>query len=282
MADSAYQIQFRQEFIAGFEQRQSIVRDTVTTEAVTKGYQATFLVADSGSAEAVTRGKNGLIPGRADNLSQPVATLEEWHDKPQRTNYNLFASQGDGRRIMQMTAMSTLNRKIDDQIITELNTGTNNTGSAAAASMTMVAKAKTKLGNNEVPFDGGISALITPAFEAYLTSAVPQFGSADYVSKKPVDSGEMSWADETKMYLWQGVKWIVHPRLPGAGTSAEKCFMFHRNAIGHAFNTGELSTYAGYNEEHDYSFVRCTGYMGAKLLQNSGVIVMNHDGSAFA
>lgn len=282
MSDSAYQIQFRQEFIRGFEQRQSFLRNCVTTESVVKGYQATFLVADSGSAEAVTRGKNGLIPGRSDNLSQPVATLVEWHDKPQRTNYNLFASQGDGRRIMQETAMSTLNRKIDDQIIDELNTATNNTGAAAAASMTMVAKAKTKLGNNQVPFDGGITALISPAFEAYLTSAVPQFASADYVSKKPVESGEMSWNDEAKMYLWQGVKWIVHPRLPGAGTNAEKCFMFHRNAMGHAFASSMLDTKAGYNDEHDYSYVRCTGYMGGKLLQNSGVIVMNHDGSAFA
>ena len=34
MADTAFQTQYRQEFIAGFEQRQSLLRDTVTTEAV--------------------------------------------------------------------------------------------------------------------------------------------------------------------------------------------------------------------------------------------------------
>jgi hypothetical protein len=34
MSDTAFQIQYRQEFIAAFEQKQSLLRDTVTTEAV--------------------------------------------------------------------------------------------------------------------------------------------------------------------------------------------------------------------------------------------------------
>jgi len=135
MSDHAYQIQYRAEFIAGFEQKQSLVRNTVTTEAVIKGNQATFLVADSGAATAVTRGLNGLIPARADNLNQYVATLTEWHDLARRTSFNLFASQGDGRRIMQDTTMSVINRQIDSDIITELNTATQDTGTAATASL---------------------------------------------------------------------------------------------------------------------------------------------------
>jgi hypothetical protein len=62
MADTAYQTQYRQEFVAGFEQHVSLLRETVTTEAQIQGNQCIFLVADSGSATAVTRGVNGLIP----------------------------------------------------------------------------------------------------------------------------------------------------------------------------------------------------------------------------
>lgn len=58
----------------------TVTRDTVTTEAVIKGNTAVFLVADSGGATAVTRGVNGLIPARADNLTQNSCTLVEWHD----------------------------------------------------------------------------------------------------------------------------------------------------------------------------------------------------------
>jgi hypothetical protein len=97
MAETAFQIQYRQEFIHGFEQLVSLIRGYTTTESVIKGNQATFLVADSGGAEAKTRGVNGLIPARGDNLNQPVATLVEWHDLVRKTDFNIFASQGKTR-----------------------------------------------------------------------------------------------------------------------------------------------------------------------------------------
>lgn len=281
MADSAFQTQFRQEFIAGFEQRQSLLRDSVTTEVIVKGQQVTFLIADSGGAEAVTRGLNGRIPGRPDNLTQVTGTLQEWHDKPERTGFNLFASQGDGRRIMQETAMGVINRKIDDTIIDQLNTATNNTGSAAIGSLALSIKALTKLQNNDVPMDGRITALITPAYLGYLLQT-KEFANADYITKRPIDTGEAGWKDSPGFYSWMGVKWIVHPNLPGKGTNAEKCFMYHRSAIGHAAPSELIQTYADYNKEDDYSYARCTAYMCGKLLQNSGVIVINHDGSALA
>lgn len=279
MSDTAFQIQYRQEFIAGFEQNQSLLRDSVTTEAVVKGNQATFLVADSGGAEAVTRGVNGLIPARADNLSQPVATLVEWHDLVRKTSFNIFASQGNQRSLMQRTTMGVINRKIDSDIITELSTGTVNTGSAVTASLALVLKSKTILQNADVPWDNNISALITPAFEAYLLQ-IAAFASADYVDLKPMDGGN-GWTDKPKARSWLDINWIVHPNLPGKGTNAEKCFMYHKSAIGHAANSDGMNTAVGYNDEQDYSFARCSMFMGSQILQNSGVVVMNHDGSAY-
>jgi len=279
MADTAFQTQFRQEFIRGFEQRQSLLRDCVTTEVMVKGQQATFLVADSGGATAVTRGTNGRIPGRPDNLTQKTITLKEWHDVPERTGFNLFASQGDGRRIMQETAMAVINRKIDDDVIDQLETATNDTGTAQTANLNLVLKAKTILGNNKVPWDGMITAVVTPAFMAYL-HMVKEFANAEYVNKKPLDSGEAAWQDQRGYYTWLGVKWIEHPELPGVGTNAEKCFMFHRSAVGHAAPSELIQTYADYDKRDDYSYCRCTAYIGGVLLQNSGVVVMNHDGSA--
>lgn len=279
MSDTAFQTQFRQEFIRGFEQRQSLLRESVTTEVEVKGNVCTFLVADSGGATAVTRGVNGLIPGRPDNLTQQSATLTEWHDKPQRTNFNLFASQGDGRRIMQETSMAVMNRKIDDLILTELNTATTGTGTARYANLRLVLLAKTILGNNKVPADGQITAVVSPAFIAYLHE-VKEFGNAQYVSQKPLENGNVFWNDMPGYWQWLGIKWIESPQVPGVGTSAEKCFMYHKSAIGHAAPSQLIETFADYNKEEDYSYCRTSSYMAAKLLQNSGVVVMNHDGSA--
>jgi hypothetical protein len=280
MADTAFQKQYRQEVIAGFEVNQSLLRDSVTTEAVIKGNEAVFLVGDSGGATAVTRGVNGLIPSRPDNLTQNTATLVEWHDKPIKTGFNIFASQGDQRSLMQRTSQGVINRKIDQDIITELSTATVTTGAAATMALPLVMTGKTKLQNAKVPLDGKICALITPAAEAYLEQ-ITAFSSSDYVEVKPFATGG-GWSDKMKVRSWLGIKWIVHPELPGAGTNSETCFMYHQTAIGHAANTGGMMTAVGYDEEDDYSFCRMSVYMGSALLQNSGVVKMIHDGSAYA
>lgn len=281
MSVDAAQIQYRQEFIAAFEQRQSLLRDSVTTEAVIKGNQATFLVAGSGSDTAVTRGANGLIPAKADTESQTTATLSEWHDLRRKTNFNIFASQGNQRAIMQMNTMAVINRKIDSQILTELATGTVTTGAAVKASLALIMKAKTKLGNAGVPWDSNLWAVISPAFEAYLAQT-KEFASREYVNRLPTEGADLAWRDKPLVYYWMGVNWIVHPNVSGVGTASESCFMYHKSAIGHAVDTAGIESEIGYNGEQAYSFARCTAHIGPKLLQNTGIVEMVHDGSEYA
>jgi hypothetical protein len=284
VADTAYQVQYRQEYIAGFEQKQSLLRETVTTEAVIKGNQAVFLVADSGSAAAQTRGVAGLIPARADDLDQNTCTLSEWHDLPRKTSFNIFASQGNQRQIMQDTSIGVLNRKIDSQITTELNTGTVTIGSSTTLpSVSVFQNGRVKLANASVPWDSNITLLCQPSFIAYLEQA-PEFASADYVDVKPLSGGgdNASWRDKPMAYRWRNALIVEHPNLPGKGTSSEKNFLYHKSAIGHAANTGGMDVKAGYDEEQDYSWARASMFMGAKVLQNAGIVVITADGSAYA
>ena len=83
-------------------------------------------------------------------------------------------------------------------------------------------------------------------------------------------------------YRWRNCLIVEHPNLPGKGTSSEKTFLFHKSAIGHAIDTSGLQSPVGYDQEQDYSWARASAYMGAKLLQNTGVVVVTHDGSAYA
>jgi len=282
VSDTAFQTQYRQEFIQGFEQRQSLLRDTVTTEAQIKGNKAVFLVADSGGAEAQSRGTNGLIQARSDNLTQNTATLSEWHDLVRKTNFNVFASQGDQRAIMQETTMGVINRKIDSQIITTLNTGTVTIGSSTTIpSVSLFQHGRTKLGNAEVPWDSNITLLCTAAFLSYLELA-PEFSGADYVNMRPMAGEDANWRDKPMAYRWRNALIVEHPNLPGVGTSSEKSFLYHKSAIGHAANTKGMDNVVGYNEEQAYSYARCSMDMGSVLMQNSGVVVITADGSAYA
>jgi hypothetical protein len=276
MADSAPQIQYRQELIATFEEGMSWLRQTTVTEAVIKGNQATFLVAGSGGASAVTRGVNGLIPARADDMTQSTATLTEWHDLVRKTRFNIFQSQGDQRRLMQETTKKVLNRRIDKDIINVLDTATSNLGAATTMSLSAVAKAVTTLGENEVPVEeeDKMWAVMTPAIRGYLMQ-IPEFASADYVDVKTLTGATR------RVLRWAGFNWIFHPNLTGVGTASEKCYFFHRDAVGSAFDSGEgMNTAIGYDDEQDYSYARASSFTGAVMLQQTGIVQFLHDASA--
>jgi hypothetical protein len=282
MSDTAFKTVYREEFIAGFEQHQSLLRDTVVTEAEIRGNQAVFLVVDSGSAAAQTRGVNGLIPARADNNTQNTATLREWHDLARKTRFNVFASQGNQRAIMQMTTMGVINRKIDDDIITTLN-GTTVTigGTTTIPGTDTIANAMVKLQNASVPWDSNVTLLCQPSFLAYLQQE-PEFSSADYVALRPWAGDDANWRDRPQAYRFNNMLVISHPNLPGKGTSSEKSWMYHKNSLGHAIDMAGMDTAVGYNDEQDYSYCRASAFMGSVLMQTSGAVEITHDGSAYA
>lgn len=275
MAETANIIQYRNEFVQGFERRQSLLRQTTTTEAVIKGASAVFNVVDSGSASATTRGVNGRIQARGDNNTQNTCTLTEQHDLVTKTGFNIFAGQGDQRALMQQTNMAVLNRKVDDQIITELKTGTQFAGTTAAPmSLSKVTHAITILGNADVPIDGQIFGVISPAAYGYLLQ-VKEFADTDYVAVKPL-------AGNARQFYWAGVNWIVHTGLGSLGTDSEICLVYHKSAIGHAMDIGGMDVQADYNAEQQYSWSRASAFMGAKLLQNTGVVQIRHAGAGYA
>jgi hypothetical protein len=256
----------------------SFFRASATTESVIKGNTAIFLVAGTGGATAVTRGVNGLIPGRNDSLTQNTCTLYEWHDKPKRTAFNIFASQGDGRRILQEGSVKVLNRKIDDTIISALSGGTQTTSTAAGvpASLALFTKALGILGNADVDVDEeeNMFCAVSHACWNYLMQ-IKEFANSQYVDVRPMGAGPI-----LKARNWIGVNFFKSNRLSGRTTSNELCLMWHRSAIGYAVNTGEMQVMADYNSEEDYYWARASMNMGAVLMQNTGVVVINHDGSA--
>jgi hypothetical protein len=277
MADPVYINNYRQEHIAVFEQNYSILRVGCVQESVVKGNTAIFLVSGSGGATAVTRGVNGLIPYSTTDNTQYTCTLVERHAPFERTAFNIFASQGDQKRTMQEGSVAVLNRDIDQTIIDELDTATVTTGNSVTASLDLVMKAIVKLGNAEVDVqeEDKMFALITPAFRAYLMQ-VTEFSSGDYVDVKPFTG------PARRMWRWNGINWMVHPNLTGNGTSTEKCYMWHQNSLGHGANGKDMDVQVGYDGKQDLSWSRATLYHGAKILQNSGIVQMKHDGSAYA
>jgi hypothetical protein len=277
MSSTAFNSQiFIQEAIPGFESRSSDLRATVHTVANIRGTSATFLVADSGSAVATTRGADGLIPARPNSLVQSSATLQEWHDLIRLTDFTLDFGQADQRKVAIDSVSLVINKKVDYDIIAQLDTATNQVSATAAkASLSMVHDALQKLGEAGVnPNDStNIFGVITPAFYSNLMQ-INEFASKDFVDVLPM-SGGLS----VKALPWRGVNWIQSNLLTGMGTATEKCYIYHRNAIGHAIDSKNLKLTVGHNDEQDYHYIKAAVTMGSKMLQQGGVVQLLHTGT---
>ena len=175
---------------------------------------------------------------------------------------------------MQESTRKVLNRRIDADIVAKLDTATNNLGGATTFALSIVAKAATTLGENEIPTEDedNMWAVMTPAVRGYLIQ-IPEFNNSQYVDVKPL-MGPM-----LRVKRWAGFNWIFHPNLTGVGTASEKCYFYHRDAIGSAFDTDSMRTAFGYDEEQDYWFSRATAFTGALALQQSGIVQFLHDAS---
>jgi len=275
MANSAFMTMYRSEQIAANEKVQSLLSLTTTTESMTQGNSCVFLVAGSGGATAARRGLDGRIPGNPLDLNQYTCQLEEIHAPFEMTGFNIFSSQGNLRKAMQDGSTAVINRERDNLIRNALS-GATVTIPAATASLTWVSKAKTKIRNAKVGAAVPLYGVITPAVYEYFM-ALKEFNSADYVKDQRFEGFSKDQA-----FAWNGVNWIVDPELQGVGSASATCFMYAKTAIGSAANTGSMNIFAGYDEKDDFSWTRASVFMGAKLLQNSGVVKMLHDDSAFS
>lgn len=275
MADTAFLTLYRNEWQQAYERSgATMLRNWTTRELMVQGRDAVFLVAGSGR-EMRTRGQNGLIPAASDDLTQITVRLEEEHDLSQKINFNIFAGQANQREIMRQMSFNTLNRAIDDKIIDELNTATQDTGTASIMTKRLISNALTILGNNDVPDDGQIYGLLTPAAWAHLTDD-EKFANMEWVSASVLDK------PAPQMFRYQGITFMKHTGLPGKGTASAKCFIWHKSAVGHAMGNDDNMIDADYNREHAYYWVRHSVYHGAETLQSEGIVVINHDDTAYS
>jgi hypothetical protein len=204
MVDTAYQTQYRDEFIAAFEARATLLRETVTTEAVIKGNQAVFLVAGSGGETAKTRGANGLIPARNDDNNQNTVTLREWHDLVRKTGFNIFASQGNQRadHAADLDGGDEPQGRRPDHHGAEHRHGDGRRGERGAHGV-LFQNGRVKLSNASVPWDSNITFVCQPSVLAFLEQA-PEFANAEYVRSSPTRARSRTRAGATSRWPTAG------------------------------------------------------------------------------
>lgn len=272
MAIDAHIIQYKAEYLPAFQREESALRTACFQEVKAEGKSVVFLVSGTPTAAATERGANGLIVARQNSNTQNICTLVDINDLVEGNAFNWDLSQANQRLIAAQDSAATIHRKIDDQIVAQFDTATVNTGAAATASLSLVQGAIATLGLADVKVENenDMFALFSMKARSYLYQ-IPEFTRADYVEQKVLNGAIM------KYRRWAGLNWIFSNGLTGKGTASEKCYIFHRNAMGHAM-AGGVQVAAGKDEKQNQYWARTTVFAQAKLLQDSGIVQVIHNG----
>lgn len=270
-------IKYRNEFIEGFAQTESILMDRCVEESMDMGAAVVFDIADL-SGELPERGVDGRLPRLSSNDTTVTCTLKEYGGTFEITDFERFKSQSDERKKINRKIYARTNRRLDKVYINELNNATTqwNSGTAITVNVDTVLSIIAELGEAQIPVSpDDVTWVISPKMEAKLGS-LPQYNSADYVSSKPFEGNAAAFTNQRKIKSWANVGWVVSPLLPGVGTATCTTFLYHRAALGCARPTNQIMYTTGFENQHHFHYASGTVKAAAKILQNGGIIKVTH------
>jgi len=217
-----------------FQREGSMLRTGVFTKDNIIGSTAYF--EKLGTGTATTKSRHGEITPMNATHTQPSCTIVDFYAGDFVDLLDEAKTNIDARMAYAKSGAFALGRKVDDQITTELSTTTQSTitltTTSYAAILGTVLLWIEALDSNSVPNDGQRYGALTPRMFMQMNT-VESFSSADYVGGTGLplttgSPGHQKWKD------WMGIKWCMHPSLPGKGTGSAECFVWHKSAIGHA------------------------------------------------
>ncbi|PJF23521.1 MAG: hypothetical protein CUN56_00545 [Phototrophicales bacterium] len=276
---------YKDQLVAGYERDTTKLKRFVNTEPVEKGGSVVFTIADSNSASATKRGSDGLYPASTVNNTSVTVSMEEWTNMQRLNGFDAFKTAGNQAERLIKNCSLAIGRKTDDLIMDALSNGTQVvSGGASTDALNLLLTAATMLRNQNAGMydDDGITAVISPAFYDAI-GRTASFSSADYAQIDYMVNG-IPVIGEVQRF--RGVNIIESTAISGLASASESCYVFHRDAIGFAMKSSdgvmnEPDLEVGFNNEQNYSYARCTAIMGASLLQNTGVVKMLFDASAY-
>jgi|TARA_R110001583_G_scaffold102740_7_gene249379 hypothetical protein len=273
-----------------FQLEGGFLRPSVRTKSVV-GSSTTFQKIAKGTA--TTKARHGTITPMNQTHTAVSCTLSDfyagdWADKLDEAKTNI-----DERMALAKGGAWALGRKVDNQVITVLDTTSESTvtitvtsAAAVRAGLLQVCEA---LDDNDVPNDGGRYGLLTPrAWSQAMT--VKEFNSSDYVGPNGLAFTEGAPLSQ-KWKSWNNVLWKVHTDLPGKGTATAKVFVYHKNAIGYGYgaHAGNVAENEGVSADITWHGDRASHFVnhmmsgGACLIDTTGVIEGNlNDTTAIA
>ncbi len=231
--DQAFIRQYEADVHHVFQRQGRVLLNPLRHKANIIGSSTTFQ--KIGKGVATTKARHGVItPMNQDHTAIECVISDfyggDWVDKLDEAKTNI-----DEQNAIAKGGAMALGRKVDDQIITILNTTSQttvtwtltNSGTVRAALLTMA----DNLWANDVPNDGDNYGTLTPRAWAQ-AMVINQFASSDFIGSNGLPFTE--GAPIGRFKDWMGIKWTMHTGLPGQGTSSANVYVYHRSSVGYA------------------------------------------------
>lgn len=212
-----------------FQRRGTKLLSTIRWKSEVVGTSTTFQKIGTGTA--TTKSRHGTITPMNQDHTAIVCTLSDFYagdfvDKLDESKINI-----DERQAIARGGANAIGRKVDDQIITILNSTTQATQAwvltSAATIRASLVEMVEALDANDVDDDGDRWGLLTPrAWSQALM--VNEFSSADFVG------ADLPFVKRTQARSWMGVNWMRHTGLPGVATTTANVYVYHKMSTGYA------------------------------------------------
>jgi hypothetical protein len=220
----AFTVQYLADVKEAYQQTGSKLRSAVRLKTGVVGATCVFQKAGKGVAGKKTR--HGNVPLMNADHSSVTATLEDWYGADYVDKLDELKTNIDERMVVANAGAYALGRKVDDLIITVLDSGAGTTDTAATLGLTKarILAGVEKLNADDVPDDGNRFAVLG-AHQWNEMLNLTEFKSADFAGTK------YPWLKGTEARMWLGITWLFHSGLPLSG-GTRKCFLYHKTAIG--------------------------------------------------
>lgn len=230
-------------FITAYEAKVHLVfqrMGTVLLQAVrwkkdVVGSTAIFQVIGTGAA--TTKARHGTITPMNQTHTAPSCTLADfyagdWVDRLDEAKINI-----NERDAIASGGAMALGRKVDSQLTTVFDTTTESavtlTVTSKAAILASFVSFAEAIWANDVPNDGQVYAAVTPRAWSQLM-LLDQFQRTEYVGPDGMVYRDGPAIGVGNWKRWMNIMWKMHTGLPGVGTNAAHCFIWHREAVGYA------------------------------------------------
>ena len=253
-----------------YQQRGSKLRGTVRLKTGVQGATAVFQKNGKGAAGKKTR--HGNVPLMNVSHSTVTATLEDWYGADYVDHLDELKTNTDERLVVANAGAYALGRKVDELIVTRLDTASTVVAEASSGlTKGKILEAFATLNGKDVPDDGNRFAVVG-AHQWNELLNINEFKSADFAGDK------YPWLKGTESRTWLGITWMFHTGLPlVAGT--RKCFLYHRSALGLA-ESQEVKVFTDWVPEKAAHLVDHLLSAGAVLIDDDGVVEIGCDDDA--